>query len=245
MPNMPNFSSATWSVMGIILITITCAFPVLVLVYGLLLSRDTRRYTMEPTVRRRGRVVLGLCLSGVLLAFSSGLWLRQMGAAAVIFYSLLELMLISALVLTAWFLRQPLRRTLRLVTGALLTGGMLLAFCLPLLPVIADFAQKGAAYSNFNEAEVRAALQRNPKDAAAHSSLAQIEAQHRNHAGAMAEWRQVLALEPDNEFALYMLGSELTRARQPEQARPFYQKLASGNGAFRDSAQKWLAHHGG
>lgn len=245
MPNMPNFSPATWSALGIILMTVMYAFPVLVLVYGLLLNLDTRRCTVEPAVRRRGQVVLGLCLVGVLLVFSSGLWLRQVGPLAMVFYGLLEILLVCAVVLTARFLKQPLRRPLRLATGALLTGGVLLVFCWPMLIVVAGFAQKGAAYSNFNEAEVRAALQKNPNDPAAHSSLAQIEMLHRDHAGAMAEWRQVLLVEPDNEFALYMLGSELTRAHQPEQARPLYQKLASGSGTFQNSARKWLARHGG
>lgn len=244
MPNMPNFSSSEWAVLGIILMTVMCAFPVLVLAYGLLLNLDTRRYTVEPAVRRQGRVVLGLCLIGVLLAFSSGLWLRRMGPAAMVFCGLLEALLLTVLVLTTRFLRQPLRRPVRFASGALLSGGVLLAFCLPVLVFVADFGQKISQYNNFNEAEVRAALQKNPNDPAAHSSLAQIDALHRDHAGAMAEWQQVLRVDPDNQDALFMLAHELIRVHRPDEARPLYQKMASGNGPYRESAQKWLARHG-
>lgn len=245
MPNMPNFSQAEWAALGVVLTTVLCAFPVLALVYGVLLNLDTRRYTVEPAMRRQGRTVFVLCLAGVLLAFSSGLFVRGIGLAALLFYGLLEVLLVAAMVLTGRFLRQPLRRPLRLASGALLTSEVLLALCLPVLLMVANLAQKSIAYSNFNEAGVRAALRKNPNDPAAHSSLAQIDSLHRDHAGAIAEWRQVLAVEPDNEMALYMLGSELTRAHQTEMARPLYQRLAAQNGTFSGSARRWLARHGG
>ena len=84
-----------------------------------------------------------------------------------------------------------------------------------------------------------------PNDAAAHASLARIDSLHQNHAGAMAEWQQVLRVEPNNDDALLRLAHELIRAHRPDEARPLYQKLASGNGPYRDTARKWLAKHGG
>lgn len=105
-------------------------------------------------------------------------------------------------------------------------------------------AQRDFAYSNPNETEVQADLRKNPNDAAAHSSLARIDHQHRNYFGEMAEWQEVQRVEPDNNDARLLLAHELTRAHRPDEARTLYQKLASGNGPYRDGAQKWLTRYG-
>ncbi|MDQ2799495.1 MAG: hypothetical protein M3Y13_07625 [Armatimonadota bacterium] len=101
------------------------------------------------------------------------------------------------------------------------------------------------AYSNPNEAEVRAALAKNPDDPAAHSSLAHIDENRRDRAGAMAQWRQVLRVEPDNVDALLVLGAELSHDGRIEEARPLFQRLAARHDDFSATARRWLARHSG
>ncbi len=245
MPNLPNFSVAEINAIGIIAATIMLAFPILVLVYGILLGLARRRPPLEERTARRGWIVLSLCLAAIGFAVGGSAVVREAEVAGYVLYGVLELLLLTAFIQIILLRRQPLGRPLRFGSGALLASSLLLVICVPFGIYLARISLEITAYSNFDEAEVRAVLAKNPRDPAAHSSLAQIESLRNDHAGAIVEWQQGLAAEPDNEMALFMLGSELTRAHQPEQARPLYQKLASGNGAFRDSAQKWLARHGG
>ena len=245
MPNLPNFSSGQWAAIGLVAEVIMCAFPVLVLVYGILFTRARQRQPLEEGTARRGRIILGLCLAALVVGISTGFLMRSSSVTGYLVYGVVEIMLLAAAVQSALLLRQPLGRPLRFGSGALLTSTLLLVLLLPFTVWIATAGMQVVAYSNFNEGQVRAALQKNPNDPAAHSSLAQIDSLHRDHAGAITEWRQVLAVEPDNEMALYMLGSELTRAHQMEQARPLYQRLAVQNGTFSDSARRWLTRHGG
>lgn len=245
MPDLPNFSAGQWAAIGLVAEVIMCAFPILVLVYGILFGLARRHQPLEAGTIRRGWIILGLCLAALVVGISTGFLVRRGGVTGYLIYGVVEIMLLVAAVQSALLLRQPLGRPLRFGSGALLTNTLFLVLLLPFTVWIAAVGQRVVAYSNFNEAEVRAALRKNPNDPAAHSSLAQIDSLHRDHAGAITEWRQVLAVEPDNEMALFMLGSELTRAHQPEQARPLYQKLAAQNGTFSGSARQWLARHGG
>ncbi len=245
MPDLPNFSAGQWAAIGLVAEVIMCAFPILVLVYGLLFARARRHQPLEKGTIRRGWIILGLCLAALVLSIGTSFLMRSSSIAGYLICGIVEIVLLVAATQSILLLRHPLTRPLRFSSVALLANTMLLCLLLPFSVWIAAVSLRVVAYNNSNEAQVRKALQKNPNDPAAHSSLAQIDSLHRDHAGAITEWRQVLAVEPDNEMALFMLGSELTRAHQPEQARPLYQKLAAQNGTSSGSARQWLARHGG
>lgn len=235
---MSDFMTAT-----ITLGTALClAFPVLLLIFGVLFARAARRGEMDPATQRVGvwLISTGLLGTAVYLALCTIPGLTRLLALD---WACVALIFFSA-VLGGLFLRGSLKRPLRAVSWVFLTDTLVVAAFLPFAIWLAVVAQRNFAYSNPNETEVRAALARNPNDAAAHTSLARIDSQHRNYAGAMAEWREVLRVEPDNNDALLLLAHELARAHRPDEARALYQKLASGNGPYRDGAQKWLARYG-
>lgn len=212
------------------------AFPVLLLIFGVLLAQATRRGEMDPANRRIGVWLIGTGLLGtaMYIAVCANAALSHLPAFG---WACVALIVFTA-VLGGLFLRGSLQRPLRAVSWILLTDTLVVAAFLSFSIWIAGAAMRAMADSNPNETEVRAALARNPNDAAAHASLARIDGQHRNYAGAMAEWREVLRVEPDNNDALLLLAHELTRAHRPDEARALYQKLASGNEPYRDGAQK-------
>lgn len=238
MPNLPNVPMPVLSALGISATLAFVAFPVLLLAFAIFLTRSGRQAQTVPAALRLGRLVLGaggasLILTGV------GSFFRL----PIIEWASVGLLALS-LVLCGWFLREGQGRPLRGVSWALLTDIFILVIFLPFGIWLANLALKISAYNNFNEPEVRAVLAKNPSDAAAHSSLAQIDMMRGDHAGEVAEWRQVLRVEPGNENALLMLGGKLARTGRMSEARPLFQKLAAGSGPYADNARRWLARHG-
>lgn len=215
-----------------------CAFPVILLIFGIIMVRAGRRGELAASSSQAGMWLSGIGLVGILLAFAgSNSRLPALNWVAI------GLVIISA-ALCGWFLRTPLTRPLKVVAGLLLFELLFVAAFGSFAIWIAGKAAQISAYNNPNEAEVRAALAKNSNDAAAHSSLAQIDMMRGDHAGEMTEWRQVLRVEPDNGDALFLLGARLTRTGRADEAKPLYQKLAAGNSAYAVSARRWLARHG-
>ena len=245
MPNLPNFSPALWAAIGLVAEVVMCAFPILVLVYSLLFARARRHQPLEEGTSRRGWIILGLCLAALVLSIGTSFVMRSSGITSYLIYGIVEIMLLVTITQSLLFLRQPLTRPLRFGSGALLANTVLLVLLLPFSVWIAAVALRIGAYNNSNEAEVRAALTRNPNDPAAHSSLAQIDMMRGDHAGEMAEWREVLRVEPDNVDALLLLGGRLTQAGKVDEARPIFQRLAARHDQFSANAHKWLVRHGG
>lgn len=243
MPNLPNWSPSFLSAIAVLITVVYAAFPLVLIAYGVVLSLAGRRGQIEPATRRRGWIILGLCLAaGVVYLAAALLSLSGTSAAVIALVVVSGLVLLGATVQMGLFLRQPIR-ALRVVTGALLADTLLLFACLCVTVPLANRAKQIMAYNNFNEPEVRAALAKNPNDAAAHSSLAQIDMMRGNSASEVTEWRQVLRVEPDNENALFMLANRLVNMHQPGEARPLFQKLAAGDSDYAASARRWLARH--
>jgi len=214
------------------------AFPVLLLIFGVLFARATRRGEMDPTNRRVGVWLIGTGLLALTLYI-----VGSMTHLLALCWASVALVVLTA-VLGGLFLRGSLRRPLRAVSWVLLINTLIIAAFLPFAVWVAGAALRSVAEYNPNETQVRATLARNPNDAAAHASLARIDDQHRNYAGAIAEWREVLRVEPDNEDALFRLARELDRAHRSDEARSLYQKVASRNGPYHDRAQERLARYG-
>lgn len=215
------------------------AFLILLLIFGILFAWAARRGEIAPASQRVGVWLVGMGMLGVALYTVGGvtrLLVLCWVSVALIFFTA---------VLGGLFLRGTLKRPLRAVSWLLMIDTLVVAAFLPFSIWIAGVALRSVAYSNPNETEVRAALRKNPNDPAAHSSMARIDSQNHNFAGAMAEWREVLRVEPDNDDALFRLARELDRAHRSDEARPLYHKVASRNGPYRDRARKWLARHGG
>lgn len=212
--------------------------PVLLLVFVFLLIRARRRGEIGPPVPLVAGWLLGVSLLGVTLFLLSG-GLRLMGMA----WGALAVF-IAAPILCGLLLRSPLTRPLRIVSWALFFDTLVVAAFMPFAIWIANEALRVSAYSNTNESAVRAALAKNPDDAAAHASLGMIDNMRGDRAGAMAEWRQVLRVEPDNVDALLLLGAALSHAGKVDAARPLFQRLAARNDGFSANARKWLARHG-
>lgn len=244
MPNLPNWSPSVWSIIGVLVMVVFAAFPVLLIAYGVVLGRAGRQGTIGLDVRRRGWSIFGLCLLAGAVYAAAAAFART--AASGVMDGLVAAAgaaLLGALVLMGGFVRQPMR-LLRFVTTALIADAVLLFACVCVTVPIANLSKQMMAYSNFNEAEVRAALARNPNDPAAHSSLAQIDMLRHDYTGEVAEYRQVLRVEPDNQDALLLLGGRLTRAGRIDEAKPLYQKLAAGSGPYAGNARRWLARYG-
>ena len=108
---------------------------------------------------------------------------------------------------------------------------------------VAREAKRIGEYSNSNVAEVKAALARNPEDAAAHSSMAQIDELHGDPAGAAQEYRQLIALEPDNREAKLLFAANLARTNRRAEARPVFLDLARQDDGAGRAAQRWLKNH--
>ncbi len=232
---MSDFMTAT-----IMLGTALCfAFPVLLLIFGVLLARATQRAEIDPATRRVGLWLIGAGLLGIALYIVGGLT-----NLVALCWAAVALAVFTA-VLGVLFLCSSLGRSFRAVSWVLLIDTLVVVAFLLFALRVAAAAQKIEAYNNSNEAEVRAALARNPNDPAAHSSLAYIDSHRGDHVGEIAEWRQVLRVEPDNIDALLLLGGRLTQAGKVDEARPIFQRLAARHDQFSANAHKWLVRHGG
>ncbi len=218
---------------------ISCAFPLLILLFGLLTARAGRRGELPPEARQVG---LWVMCTGVLslTLYTMAAFSRQNVPA----WAAVGLVGLTA-ALCGWFLSRPLTRPLKIVSGALFFNALVVAAFGVFALSIAGEALRVSAYSNANEAEVRAALSKNPNDAAAHSSLAHIDQGRGDRAGAQAEWRQVLRVEPDNADALLLVSADLSRAGRIDEAKPLYQRLAARHDDLSMNARRWLAKHGG
>ena len=190
--------------------------PVLLLVFGFLLIRARRRGELTPLVPLVGGGLLGMSLLGVTL-FLVGGGLRLMAVAWAA-----PTVLVAAATLCGWLLRRPLTRPLKIISWLVFFATLIVATFMPFAIWIANEALHVSTYSNTNEDAVRAALAKNPDDPAAHSSLGMIDSMRGDRGGAMAEWRQVLRVEPDNLDALLELGAALTRAGKVDEARPLF-----------------------
>ncbi len=237
MPNLPNVPMPVLNAFIVIAPVIFFAFPALLLAFGIFLTRSKRQAHMLPPTVRLGWLVLGAGGASLLLFL-----VAAFSRLPIIEWASVGLLGLS-LVLCVWFLREGRGRPLRAVTWALLADILVLVAVLPYSIWVANLALRLSAYDNPNEAQVRAALAKNPDDAAAHSSLARIDGMRGDHAGEIAEWRQVLRVEPDNTDALLRLGGRLTQAGRIDEARPVFQKLAARNDAYSDNARRWLARH--
>lgn len=236
MPNLPNVSMPVLSALAIGASVAFFAFPALLLAFGIFLIRTNQQAQTLPL--GLGRFVLGAGGASLLLVLVGGI-----SRLPIIEWASVGLLGLS-LVLCGWFLRGSQGRPLRGVTWALFADILVLVAVLPFSIWVANLALNMSAYDNPNEVEVRAALAKNPDDAAAHSSLAQIDGRRGDEAGAIAEERQVLRVEPDNTDALILLGGRLTQTGRIDEARPVFQKLAARNDVYSDNARRWLARHG-
>ncbi len=232
MPNIPNFSIPWVNAAAIAGTAAFFVFPALMAAFVFVLVRRRR------PVPRLAFWFLGIGSAGLILAVVSGF--ARLAAGEWLSVALLA----ASLVLCGLLLRQRQGRPLQGLAWGMLASLLVMTAFLPFAIYVANLAVKIAAYSNPNEAEVRAALARDPSDPAAHSSLAQIDERHRDYAGEIAEWRQVLRAEPDNEEALLLLGGRLSQQGHADEARPLFQKLAAKSGPLGDAARKWLARHG-
>ncbi len=239
MPNMPNFPMPLLTAVAIAGTVAFFAFPVLMAAFVVFLIRANRRLSRAAPSSRLPFWLLG--------AGSAGLILIVIGSFASLQPALwLAVGLLGAsLVLCVLILRERRERPLQGIAWGLFANLLVLVAFLPFGIWIAGVAARAAAYSNPNEAAVRAALAKNPNDPAAHSSLAWIDMMRGDHTGEVAEWRQVLRVEPDNEDALYLLGSRLAQEKRIDEARPLFQKLATGNSLYSVNSRKWLARHSG
>ena len=220
-----------------------CTLPVLLLVFGALLFRARRRQEISGSAIRGSRWVFGVGLIALALGLSTTIQaLPPLGVLSLGVASIAACAVSAAS--CAALLSLPLGRALRGLAWGMLAVTALLVVCFPCALWLANSARRVAAYSNSNEKEVQAALAKNPNDAAAHSSLAHLDMMRGDHAGEMAEWRQVLRLEPDNNDALLLLGGRLAQAKRAEEARPLYERLAAGSGPYASTARRWLAEHG-
>lgn len=214
-----------------------CAFPVVLLIFGILMVRASRRGELAGAGSQSGVWLLGIGLASMVLAFTgSVLRLPALNWTAI------GLVLMSV-ALCVRFLLTPLKRPLKLVSRLLLCELLFVVAFGSFAVWIAGRAAQLSAYNNTNEAKVRAAIARNPDDAAAHSSLAHIDHLRRDRAGEMAEWRQVLRVEPDNLDALILLSGKLSYDGRIEEARPLYQRLAARHDQFSANARVWLVQH--
>ena len=217
---------------------VACAYPVLLLIFGVIMVRAGRRGELASPVFQASGWLLGIGLVSLALYIFVGVYrLPSLGWVAIGF------LLLSA-VFCGLLLRNPLTRPQKRISWLLLFNTLFVAAFGSFALWVANAAMNISAYSNSNEAEVRAALTRNPDDAAAHSSLAQIDGRRGDETGAIAEERQVLRFEPNNIDALILLGGRLTQAGRIDEARPVFQKLAARNDAYSDNARRWLARHG-
>jgi len=231
---MPNFRV----ILAMIGVAFFYGLPVLLLVLVFLLIRARRRGELAPPLTLMAGCLLGVSTLGVTLFLLGGGPGRSSLAWAA------PAVLVAAAVLCGWLLRRPLTRPLKIVSWALFFDTLFVAAFMPFAIWIANEALQISAYSNTNESAVRTALAKNPDDPAAHSSLGMIDNRRGDRAGAMAEWRQVLRVEPDNVDALLLLGAALTRAGKVDEARPLFQRLAARDDGFSPNARKRLARHG-
>lgn len=214
------------------------AFPVLLLVFLFLLVRARRRGELAPPPALVAGWLLGVGTLGLTLSLLGG------GARSIVTVWVALAVFVVTLVLCGRLLRSPLTRPLRIVSWALFFDTLAVVAFMPFAVWIANEALRVSAYSNTDEAAARAALVKNPNDAAAHSSLGHIEMMRGDHVAEVAEWQQVLRVEPGNEDALFLLGARLAHDGRADEARPLYQKLAAGNGPYANSARHWLARQG-
>ena len=218
---------------------IACAFPALLLIFGVIMVRAGRKVELASPISQASGWVLGIGLGSLAVYFVGGAnRLSSLGWVAI------GLLVLSA-VLCGWLLRKPLTRAQRHISWLLFFSTLFTAAFGGFAILVAGEASRITAYNNPNETEVRAAIAKNPNDAAAHSSLAHIDMRHQDHTGEIAEWRQVLRVEPDNLDALILLGGRLNQEGQISEARPIFQRLAARNDKFSVNARKWLARHGG
>ncbi len=218
---------------------VTFTFPVLLLIFGVIMVRAGRRGELAAPVSQASGWVLGAGLVGLALYLAAALpHMLMLGWVSI------ALLALSGL-LCARLLRNPLTRAQRSVSWLLLFSTLFTAAFGGFAIWIAGQALRDFAYNNPNEAEVRAAIAKNPNDAAAHSSLAHLDMMRGDHAGDIAEWQQVLRVEPDNLDALLVLGGQLSQERRISEARPIFLRLAARNDQYSVNARKWLARHGG
>ena len=239
MPTMPNFPMPLVTAAAIAATVAFFAFPVLMAAFVVFLMRANRRASRARPPSRLPLWLLGAGSAGLVLLVVGSF--ASLAAALWVSVGLLG----TSLVLCGLFLRRSQGRPLQGIAWAMFADLAVLVAFLPVGIWIAVSAAHVAAYSNPNEAEVRAAIARNPNDAAAHSSLAMIDEMRGDRAGQIAELRQVLRVEPDNLDALLLLGGRLTQEGKINEARPLFLRLAARNDKFSVNARKWLARHGG
>jgi len=216
---------------------VACAYPVLLLIFGVIMVRANRRGELASSVFQASGWLLGIGLVSLALYIFVGAYrLPSLGWVTIGF-------LILSAVLCGLLLRNPLTRPQKRISWILLFNTLFVAAFGSFALWVAGAAAHSFAYSNPDETAVRAALAKNPDDAAAHSSLAYIDMRRGNHAEEIAEWRQVLRVEPDNVDAALLLGGRLTQAGRIDEARPVFQKLAAGNSPYVESGRRWLARH--
>ena len=212
--------------------------PVLLLTFSIIAAWVGRRQELTPQVVQASVWITAMGLVSLALYFLSGIYhLLSLAWASVV-------LLLLAAVLCGRLLREASARPLKIVAWLLLCDLFLVAGYASFSIWIAGEALNSSGDSNPDESAVRAALTRNPNDAAAHSSFAHIEQMRHDMVGAMAEWRQVLRVEPNNTDALLVVGTELSQAGKVNEARPFFQRLAANDGAYSELARLWLEKHG-
>ena len=239
MPNMPNFPMPLLTAAAVAGTAAFFAFPVLMAVLVVFLIRANRRASRAMPLSRLPLWLLGTGSAGLVLLVVGSF--ASLAAALWVSVGLLG----TSLVLCGLFLRRRQERPLQGITWALFADLLVLVVFLPFGIWIAVLTAHAAAYNNPNETEVRAAIARNPNDAAAHSSLAHIDMMRGDRAGDIAEWQQVLRVEPDNLDALLVLGGQLSQERRISEARPIFLRLAARDDKYSVNARKWLARHGG
>jgi len=233
-----KLSTVDW-VMIVAGMTLLYTFPIALIAFCIALAGAARQRVLPPAVRHQGWIVLGLYFV-VIAAYCAGA-----GTIVPALDWAAEGLLIGTAVLVGLFLRRSLTRPLHAITWVLMVQTLFLAAFMPYTVWIAGEASRVSAYDNPDEAKARAAITKNPNDAATHSSLAHIDMTRRDRAGAMAEWRQVLRVEPDNVDALLVLGGELSQDGRIDEARPLFQRLAARKDDLSVNARKWLARHKG
>src|SRR4029077_3796469 len=75
-------------------------------------------------------------------------------------------------------------------------------------------------------AEFTRAIELNPRSAQAHNGLALALIKQNDRAGALAEWKKAVVIDPADVDALYNLGVQLARDGRTAEARPYLEQFA-------------------
>lgn len=136
-------------------------------------------------------------------------------------------------------------------------GGVIACVCLLLTAFlvfdikIANESKRIMAYNNPrpNIPALRAAVARQPNDAAAWMNLGRYDYFHHNYGAAVPELQQVTRLEPEssdyNSEALFWLANAQLRTGHDDQARATYQHLATYPDVYGSKAREYMSREGG